>query len=269
MDTGADGRGLIDFFENHEHALIHKWMHYFEVYDRHFSQFRNQPLSLIEFGVSHGGSLQMWKHYFGAQAQIYGVDIDPRCASLAEDQITILLGDQENRDSLRNIKSTLPKFDIIIDDGGHTMMQQTITFEEMYSHLKDGGIYLCEDLHTSYMPGDFGGGYGNQYTFIEYSKRMIDQLNAWYSPDERLRVNDFTRSAFSMHYYDSILVIEKRPISQPVARMKGKPSFPLDAEEQAVYERSSSDDTSRPGSTTAAKAMMTTGWCRSNLSPPR
>jgi hypothetical protein len=238
MDANADGSSLIDFFENHDHRLIHKWMHYFEVYDRHFSRFRDQPISLIEFGVSHGGSLQMWKHYFGPQAQIYGVDIDPRCATLAEDRITILLGDQENRDSLRNINHILPKFDIIIDDGGHTMMQQTITLDEMYGHLKDGGIYVCEDLHTSYWPGHFGGGCGNPNTFIEYSKRLIDQLNAWHSKDERLAVNEFTHSAFGMHFYDSMLVIEKRPMVDPVgARMKGKPSFSLNAAEQAVFDQ--------------------------------
>lgn len=109
-------------------------MHYFEIYERHFSHLRNTPISMMEFGVLHGGSLQMWKHYFGPQAKIYGVDIDPRCASLAEENITILWGDQENRESLRSIKNTLPKFDIIIDDGGHTMMQKIITFEEMYGH---------------------------------------------------------------------------------------------------------------------------------------
>lgn len=237
MESKADGSSLIDFFENHEHRLIHKWMHYFEVYDRHFSKFRNQPLNLIEFGVAHGGSLQMWKHYFGAQAQIHGVDFNPRCATLGEERITILMGDQEDRDSLRNINARLPQYDIIIDDGGHTMMQQVITFEEMYGRLKDGGIYLCEDMHTSYWPGHFGGGYGNKDTFIEYSKRLIDQLNAWYSRDERLIVNDFTRSAFSMHFYDSMLVIEKRAMPGPIARMKGTPSFPLDAAEQAVYDR--------------------------------
>lgn len=191
---------------------------------------------MLEFGVLHGGSLQMWKHYFGAQAKIYGVDINPRCAELAEENITIMIGDQESRESLRDITNTLPKFDIILDDGGHTMLQQTTTFEEMWSHLKDGGIYLCEDLHTSYWPG-FGGALKKADSFIEYTKNLIDQLNAWYSLDVNLMVNDFTRTAFSMHYYDSILVIEKRPMKAPNARMKGYPSFPLTPPEQAVFDK--------------------------------
>jgi glycosyltransferase involved in cell wall biosynthesis len=237
MDIQANGRVLIDYFENHEHRMIHKWMHYFEIYERHFVKFRNQSISLLEFGVLHGGSLQMWKHYFGPRAKIYGADINPRCAELAEEQISILLADQENRESLRRIASTLPPFDIIIDDGGHTMLQQKVTFEEMWGHLKDGGVYLVEDMHTSYWPA-FGGAFKNPTNFVEYTKVLIDQLNAWYAVDgSGLVVNEFTRTAFSMHYYDSILVIEKRNMKAPLARMKGTPSFPLAPAEQAVYDR--------------------------------
>jgi cephalosporin hydroxylase len=213
-------------------------MHYFEIYERHFSQFRKKKISLLEFGVLHGGSLQMWKYYFGKNAKIYGADIDPRCAELAEENITILNCNQEDRDSLSSIRNTLPKFDIIIDDGGHTMLQQKLTFEEMYAHVKDGGIYLCEDMHTSYWPGHFGGGYKSESSFMEYTKNLVDQLNAWYSQDNLLQVNEFTKSTFAIHYYDSIIVIEKRPIVKPLARMKGTPSFPLNAAEQAVYDRS-------------------------------
>jgi glycosyltransferase involved in cell wall biosynthesis len=231
-----NGSVLLDFFENHEHRMIHKWMHYFEIYERHFNKFRNQPISLLEFGVLHGGSLQMWKHYFGPTAKIYGADINPRCAELAEENISILLADQENRESLRNICNSLPKFDIIIDDGGHTMLQQTTTFEEMWGQLKDGGIYLIEDMLTSYWPA-FGGGYKSPVSFVEYTKNFIDQLHAWHSVDGELTVNGFTRSAFALHYYDSVLAIEKRAMQAPHVRMKGKPSFPLEPAEQAVYDR--------------------------------
>lgn len=235
MET-TNSNVLLNYFETNEKRMMHKWMHYFEIYERHFAKFRGQDISILEFGVLHGGSLQMWKQYFGPKARIYGVDINTRCLTLAEDNITILMADQDNRESLRGIKNTLPPFDIIIDDGGHTMTQQINTFEEMYPHVKDGGIYLVEDLHTSYWPG-FGGGYKQPNTFVEYSKNLIDQLTAWHSPMPPLQVNEFTRNAFSMHYYDSVLVIEKRHMNPPVARMKGKPSFPLTPAEQAVYDR--------------------------------
>ena len=126
--------------------------------------------------------------------------------------------------------------DIIIDDGGHTMKQQVTTFEETWNQLKDGGIYLCEDLHTSYW-SSFGGGYRLAHTFIEYSKQIIDQLHAWHSQEKNFQIDAFTQRVFSVHYYDSIVVIEKRLITNPISRMKGTPSFPLEPAEQAVFNR--------------------------------
>jgi hypothetical protein len=70
---------LEKYFRRNSKRLIHKWVHYFEIYDRHFSRFRGKNIVVVEFGVSHGGSLQMWRKYFGRRAWIYGVDIDPRC----------------------------------------------------------------------------------------------------------------------------------------------------------------------------------------------
>ena len=78
------------------------------------------------------------------------------------------------------MKAKIPKIDILIDDGGHSMNQQIISFEELYSHIKEDGIYLCEDLHTSYWK-TYGGGYKNKESFIEYSKNFIDYINAFHS----------------------------------------------------------------------------------------
>lgn len=90
---------------------------------------------------------------------------------------------------------------------------------------------------TSYWPS-FGGGYKDPVNFVEYTKGLIDQLNAWHAvPNSGLAVNEFTRTAFSMHYYDSVLVVEKRAMQAPRVRMKGTPSFPLTPAEQAVYDK--------------------------------
>jgi hypothetical protein len=83
------------------------------------------------------------------------------------------------------------------------------------------GVYLCEDLHTSYWP-DWGGGFRKDGTFIELGKRLVDQLHAWHSTNaDELRVSDFTRTAHSLHFYDSILAIENRPMQQPTPVQMG------------------------------------------------
>jgi hypothetical protein len=75
---------LRDYFEHNPGRLMHKWLHYFDIYERHFARFRGREIHMMEIGVYHGGSLQMWKHYFGPKATIYGVDIDPGCRSLED-----------------------------------------------------------------------------------------------------------------------------------------------------------------------------------------
>jgi len=197
---------LEKIFEANTENRIFKWQHYFEIYDRHFSRFRNRPICLVEIGVQHGGSARMWREYFGSMVRIVGGDKDPRCAEVADKQIEIFIGDQEDKTFLNGLAETIPKIDILIDDGGHTMKQQINTFEILFPKLADDGVYLVEDLHTSYWP-KWGGGLKKEDTFIEYSKNFIDYINAWHI--DEMEVTDFTRTANSLHFYDSVLVIEK------------------------------------------------------------
>lgn len=217
---------LETYFANNKGRLIHKWKHYFEIYERHFSRYRDTDVHIVEFGVFQGGSLQMWKRYFGPKCRIYGIDVNPACKALEEDQIEIIIGDQENREFLNSLTERIPRIDILIDDGGHTMNQQINTFEALFHRIEQNGIYLCEDTHTSYWPS-FGGGYKERGTFIEYSKNFIDYIHAWHSKQaDRLKVSEFTRTVHSLHYYDSILVIEKRPVEKPSHLKTGVQQLP-------------------------------------------
>ena len=217
---------LENYFRHNEGRLIHKWAHYFDIYDRHFSRFRGKEITILEIGVSHGGSLQMWKNYFGENARIYGIDINPQCKDLEEDNIKIFIGSQSDRKFLKEVKKAIPPIDILIDDGGHSMVQQIISFEELFDHVKDNGVYLCEDIHTSYWL-KFGGGFRRKGTFIEYSKKFIDLLNAHHSEQKALQANTFTASVDSLHFYDSILVIEKKKRDKPVHERTGNISFQI------------------------------------------
>jgi hypothetical protein len=216
---------LASYFQHNDKRLIHKWAHYFEVYEKHFSRYRNREIVILEIGVSQGGSLQMWKSYFGDKAKIYGIDVDPRCKVLEEENIKIFIGSQANKTFLQEIKTQIPPIDILIDDGGHTMNQQIVSFEELYDHVKEDGIYLCEDVMTSYWL-TYGGGHKRSGTFIEYSKNLIDQLHAYHSHQGSLKVNDFTKSANSIHFYDGVVVIEKsKRVTPPYHEKTGNVSF--------------------------------------------
>lgn len=219
------------YFDEHTGRLVQKWEHYFAIYDAHFSRYRGSDVCVVEFGVNHGGSLQLWRKYFGSAAKIYGIDINPHCRQLEEQGVEIFIGDQGDRSFLRSLGAKIPRIDILIDDGGHTMDQQIATFEELFPHVSDHGIYLCEDTHTSYWR-KFGGGYRRRESFVEYSKNWIDSLNAWHSEEPgKLSVGDFTRSARSVTYYDSVVVIEKRPTAMSVVRAAGSAAV---AEHQAT-----------------------------------
>jgi len=215
---------LENYFNSNNDRLINKLSHYFEVYERHFSRYRGKEITILEIGVSQGGSLQMWKNYFGSKAKIYGIDIDSKCKALEEENIEIFIGSQADRSFLREVKRQIPKIDILIDDGGHSMKQQIISYEELFDHVKEDGVYLCEDLHTSYWLSH-GGGYRRRGTFIEYSKVFIDYLNAFHSEQYSFKVNKFTESVFSIHYYDSIVVVEKRVRTKPISLHSGNISF--------------------------------------------
>ena len=178
------------YFESNTRNRVHKWTHYFEIYDQYFSRYRGTDVHLLEIGVYHGGSLQMWKEYFGKEARLFGVDIIPYCKKFEEEQITIFIEDQNDKNSLRRLLEQVPRLDIVIDDGGHTMEQQINTFEVLYPRLTPTGIYMCEDLLTSYWRA-YGGGYRRHNTFIEYSKNFIDYIHAWHSEDtQKLNVSD-------------------------------------------------------------------------------
>jgi hypothetical protein len=216
---------LEKIFRKNKGGKIHKWKHYLEIYHHHFQKYRNKEIVILEIGVFQGGSLRMWKKYFGKNAKIYGIDINPECKKLEEAGIEIFIGSQEDRNFLRKIKKIIPKVDILIEDGGHTMNQQITTFEELYDHVKSDGIYLCEDLHTSYWK-DYGGGYKSRGTFIEYSKNFIDYLNAWHSKQKAFNVNYFAENTFSVHYYDSVVVLEKRKMNKPRDLTTGRDVLP-------------------------------------------
>ncbi len=229
-DSGLNSQNFYDNLRSHvgelnemekeflfgRHNRSFKWLNYFEVYNRHLARYIGKEVTIMEIGVNKGGSLQIWKKVFGTKARIIGVDINPECKMLEEEQIEIYIGSQEDREFLRTLKKNIGKVDILIDDGGHYMDQQIITFEELFDLVDENGVYICEDTGTSYNPEKYQSGYKKAGTWIEYSKNFIDYIHAFFSQEKEFTVNEYSGSMHSVHYYIGICVVEKRKMFSPI-----------------------------------------------------
>ena len=211
------GRSSLEVFfdAKTEGPGIWKWRHYFDIYHRHFSPLRHRNnLVILEIGIYSGGSLDMWRDYFGPSATIYGVDIEPVCRTHERPCTHVLIGNQADQKFWRRViaDGTLPPPDIVIDDGGHTPDQQRVTLEELLPYIRPGGVYLCEDIHKQ------------NNSFAAYVSGLADRLNGMegstsdHSNPERRAVvstNGVQATLHSIHLYPFVVVIEKRDVELP------------------------------------------------------
>lgn len=189
-----------------------KWHHYLELYDRHLARFRDRPVRLLEIGVQEGGSLELWREYFGAHAVIHGLDIDPACARHATLDLHVHIGDQSDVALLQTIVSEMGGIDLVIDDGSHLNEHQIITFAALFPLLSADGLYICEDTHTSYWTSH-GGGFNDPRSFLSYAKRLVDDMHSWHI-DEYVN-DDLARKMKSVLFYDSMVVVERADREPP------------------------------------------------------
>jgi SAM-dependent methyltransferase len=194
-------------YVTHQGRTIDKWPQYFPAYETHFARFRNRPMNFLEIGCGAGGSLQLWKEYFGPFAQIIGIDINEDCKEFEEPQIAVRIGEQKDTKFLDEIIKEFGTPDIVLDDGSHRMSDVTASFGHLYPRVSPDGVYMVEDLHTAYWE-EFEGGARREGTFVELSKALIDELNAYYTR-EQVPVSDFTKTTLSMHFYDCLVVFER------------------------------------------------------------
>lgn len=193
---------LRQYFEGvSEGPGIWKWLHYFNVYHQHLQKFVGREISLVEVGVYSGGSMPMWREYFGQGCQVHGIDIQEECKAYENDHTTIHIGDQADRRFWGQFRKAVPQVDVLIDDGGHTPEQQMVTLEEMLPHLRPGGVFICEDIH----------GLGNEFTSFIYS--LVNNLNAENRTSDKTKVvyqsTPFQSAIRSINLYPFLVVIEK------------------------------------------------------------
>jgi hypothetical protein len=197
---------LFSDFLAHNHRRSHKWYHYFPIYERHFERFRNQHITLFEIGIGEGGSLQQWKRYLGPFARIVGIDVEPMCKQIEEEQIHVRVGSQDDVEFLARVVAEFGNPDIVIDDGGHVQQHVNATFGFLYPLVAKNGVYLVEDLHAAYWD-DHGGGLRHEGSFIERAKGYVDEMHAEYTMGALSRTTLGDRTT-SIHFYDSVIVME-------------------------------------------------------------
>lgn len=222
---------LIDALKNRDRGAVIKHDHFFSVYDSHLYQYKDKSdLKILEIGVYNGGSLYMWKKYF-PQSKIVGIDIDPYTTRWRSDNhnIRVYIGDQCDIKFLQKVVDNEGPFDLIIDDGGHENSQIITSLDFLFDHLKPGGTYVVEDTFASYYPeyscdrSDYDPilkPFDPKKTSMEFLKNIADKLNCWaYRDDEAKqmkktgKLDKYETDAFSVHFYDSIVFIQKFPRS--------------------------------------------------------
>ena len=180
-----------------------KWSSYFQVYEKIFSSYRNKKIKFVEIGVANGGSLFMWQKYFGKNAKIIGIDLNPRAKKLEKHGFKIYIGNQSNEKFWNYFYKKEGKIDIILDDGGHKNLQQISTVHYSLPHIKDGGKIIVEDTSTSYLKKEFDN--PSKYSFINYAKNIVDNIHRR-SPLLRKKISFYSKKIFLVEFFESIVV---------------------------------------------------------------
>lgn len=217
---------------------INKWHHYFDIYEQYFTPFRGRPITFLEIGVQNGGSLDMWRAFFGPDAKIVGIDVDPNCLRFDNadgGKTRVLIGSQSDKRFLRSVLDEVGPFDAVLDDGGHTARQQIVSFETLYPSLRMPGAYLVEDTHTSFWrsfmdhPRITVPGLRKKVTFLDYAYQRCRDLHDWTRTEksyDRLGVplrdrpaplpaSEFCKTTRSVQFFDSVVAFAKQRRPEP------------------------------------------------------
>lgn len=206
---------------------VAKWTHYFTVYERLLSPYRGRPLTLVEVGVGDGGSLEGWRRYLGMSARIVGIDLDPAARRFEADGFEIVIGDQADPEFWGRLAGLAP-IDILIDDGGHSSVQQIVTVACGLPHVRDGGVIVVEDTHTAYMPKQYPA--PGRFGFMQFAQHVVDVLHRR-NPDVTHPAPDAARLGAAIHrveFVESMVIfhVDRRLCRASEGFVAGSPACP-------------------------------------------
>jgi cephalosporin hydroxylase len=212
------------FAANRSGQPLDKWVHYFPIYERHLARYRGTTARVLEIGVYRGGGLELLRHYLGPEARLVGIDIDESAREAVAGRHPVETGDQEDPDFLRGVADRHGPFDIVIDDGGHSMRQQIASVETLFPLLNAGGTYIVEDSHTSYWP-EYADPEPDGPTFIRWLKDRIDDLHAFHHSQSEQLVAPWQTALSGIHVYDSVAVLDNEPRWAPFSELSGSSEY--------------------------------------------
>jgi len=146
--------------------------YYTRYYQTHIGHLEDKEIKVLEIGVHLGYSLSMWSQYF-SNALIYGIDIE-HLQHLSKGNVTVLQGDQNDPEFLRELSRMYGPFDLIVDDGSHHNVHMRTSFDTLFPLLTPKGIYVVEDLYCCYWTDLYGTGLPR---FTDYLLELIDALH--------------------------------------------------------------------------------------------
>jgi hypothetical protein len=180
-----------------------KWSSYFQVYENIFSEYRNKKITFVEIGVANGGSLFIWKKFFGKNAKIIGIDANPNAKKMEKYGFKIYIGNQSDEKFWKNFFKKEGKIDIILDDGGHKNLHQISTVHYCLPHIKNGGKIVIEDTITSYLKKEFYN--PSKYSFINFCNLVIENIHRR-SVLLKKKLNIYAKRIYSINFFESIVV---------------------------------------------------------------
>ncbi len=201
------------------------WHNYVVVYEKYFSPLKNKPIKFLEIGLAMGYSAKMWRDYF-TYADLHFIEnqqhfIDIYQATNPVKSRCYLLDQANEFDLLKFVDESGGNFDIILDDGGHQMDQQITSFRILFPTVKSGGMYIIEDLATSYTASGHYCTESKPGTTVCFLKVLVDEINSFGSKPVGLpyfcanyaKYNDlnyYQENIESMHFYNGTVIIFKR-----------------------------------------------------------
>lgn len=198
----------LDIYKYFKESKLHssKSNIYFNIYNELFQKYRDRKITFVEIGVKWGGSLFMWKKFFGNEARIIGIDLYPETKKLEKHGFEIFIGDQSSEKFWNNFFSKIGKIDILLDDGGHTNENQILTLNNVVNNINDDGLIVFEDTSASFSKKHFNP---SKYSFINYSKYLIDDLYAKSEDKFKLegviKKNSLNNSIYSIKFFNSVV----------------------------------------------------------------